>query len=85
MKYFWPKEDIHIADELLSLVPNLRDEFLALGISPRDLIHQCGSGVTACHNLFAMEYAGLKGSQLYAGSWSEWCQYPDNPVALGPE
>jgi thiosulfate/3-mercaptopyruvate sulfurtransferase len=35
--------------------------------------------------LFAMEYAGLKGSQLYAGSWSEWCQYPDNPVALGPE
>ena len=63
----------------------LRDEFLALGISPRDLIHQCGSGVTACHNLFAMEYAGLKGSQLYAGSWSEWCQYPDNPVALGPE
>lgn len=63
----------------------LRDEFLALGISPRELIHQCGSGVTACHNLFAMEYAGLKGSQLYAGSWSEWCQYPDNPVALGPE
>jgi len=35
-------------------------------------VHMCGSGVTACHNLLAMEYAGLLGSKLYAGSWSEW-------------
>jgi thiosulfate/3-mercaptopyruvate sulfurtransferase len=47
-----------------------------------DVIHQCGSGVTACHNLLAMEIAGLKGSSLYAGSWSEWCADPSRPVAL---
>ena len=45
-----------------------------------DVIHQCGSGVTACHNLLAMEIAGLKGSRLYAGSWSEWCADPQRPV-----
>jgi len=47
-----------------------------------EVIHQCGSGVTACHNLLAMEIAGLKGSRLYAGSWSEWCSDPSRPVAL---
>jgi thiosulfate/3-mercaptopyruvate sulfurtransferase len=47
-----------------------------------EVIHQCGSGVTACHNLLAMEIAGLKGSRLYAGSWSEWCTDPSRPVAL---
>jgi thiosulfate/3-mercaptopyruvate sulfurtransferase len=46
-----------------------------------EVIHQCGSGVTACHNLLAMELAGLKGSKLYAGSWSEWCTDPSRPVA----
>jgi thiosulfate/3-mercaptopyruvate sulfurtransferase len=48
---------------------------------PSEVIHQCGSGVTACHNLLAMEIAGLKGSRLYAGSWSEWCADPQRPVA----
>lgn len=47
---------------------------------PSAVIHQCGSGVTACHNLLAMELAGLKGSRLYAGSWSEWCSDPNRPV-----
>jgi thiosulfate/3-mercaptopyruvate sulfurtransferase len=47
-----------------------------------EIIHQCGSGVTACHNLLAMEMAGLKGSRLYAGSWSEWCADPSRPVEL---
>jgi thiosulfate/3-mercaptopyruvate sulfurtransferase len=47
-----------------------------------EVIHQCGSGVTACHNLLAMEVAGLKGSRVYAGSWSEWCADPSRPVAL---
>jgi thiosulfate/3-mercaptopyruvate sulfurtransferase len=47
-----------------------------------DVIHQCGSGVTACHNLLAMEVAGLKGSYLYAGSWSEWCADPSRPIEL---
>ena len=48
---------------------------------PSEVIHQCGSGVTACHNLLAMEVAGLKGSRLYAGSWSEWCADPIRPIA----
>jgi thiosulfate/3-mercaptopyruvate sulfurtransferase len=48
---------------------------------PRTVVHQCGSGVTACHNLLAMEVAGLHGSRLYAGSWSEWCAEPSRPVA----
>jgi thiosulfate/3-mercaptopyruvate sulfurtransferase len=47
-----------------------------------EVIHSCGSGVTACHNLLAMETAGLKGSRLYAGSWSEWSSSPDRPIEL---
>ncbi|MGD9834356.1 MAG: sulfurtransferase [Piscinibacter sp.] len=46
-------------------------------------VHQCGSGVTACHNLLAMEHAGLSGSRLYAGSWSEWSADPTRPIAVG--
>ena len=63
----------------------LRAEFDALlsGCSPAAVVQQCGSGVTACHNLLAMEIAGLAGSQLYAGSWSEWCADPARPVATG--
>ncbi len=51
--------------------------------TPGEVVHQCGSGVTACHNLIAMVIAGLPGSSLYAGSWSEWCAQPDAPVARG--
>ena len=47
------------------------------------LIAMCGSGVTACHNLLAMEYAGLHGSRLYAPSWSGWISDPSRPVAKG--
>lgn len=47
------------------------------------VVHMCGSGVTACHNLLAMERAGLSGSRVYAGSWSEWCSDPARPVAVG--
>ena len=46
-------------------------------------IMQCGSGVTACHNLLALEVAGLPGAALYPGSWSEWCADPVRPVATG--
>lgn len=61
----------------------LRDEYLAL-LAGRDVatvVHQCGSGVTACHNLLAMEHAGLAGARLYPGSWSEWVADPARPVA----
>ncbi|MBV9892079.1 MAG: sulfurtransferase [Rhizobacter sp.] len=63
----------------------LRDEFAALlgARTPRDVIHSCGSGVTACHNLLAMEHAGLAGSTLYPGSWSEWSSNPERPIARG--
>src|SRR5690606_17507325 len=61
----------------------LRSEFLSvLGeIPPEQIVHQCGSGITGSHNLFAMELAGLTGSRLYHGSWSEWCSDPERPVA----
>ena len=49
----------------------------------RQRVMQCGSGVTACHNLLALEIAGLPGAALYAGSWSEWCAEPARPVATG--
>ena len=49
------------------------------------VVQQCGSGVTACHNMLAMEIAGLPGSRLYAGSWSEWCADPARPVVTGGE
>ncbi len=54
-------------------------------VDPATVVHSCGSGVTACHNLFAMELAGLKGSRLYPGSWSEWCADPSRPVSTGPK
>jgi thiosulfate/3-mercaptopyruvate sulfurtransferase len=63
----------------------LKREFLALlgEATPSLVVHYCGSGVTACHNLFAMELAGLGGSRLFPGSWSEWCADRARPVALG--
>jgi thiosulfate/3-mercaptopyruvate sulfurtransferase len=53
------------------------------GAQPSKLIAMCGSGVTACHNLLALEVAGLAGGRLYAGSWSEWIRDPQRPVASG--
>lgn len=65
----------------------LRERFAAVlqGRPPAEIIHMCGSGVTACHNLLAMEAAGLSDSRLYAGSWSEWIRDPARPVATGAE
>jgi thiosulfate/3-mercaptopyruvate sulfurtransferase len=57
---------------------------LMAGRTPDQLVHQCGSGVTACHNLLSMEVAGLMHSRLYPGSWSQWCSDPDRPIATGP-
>ena len=61
----------------------LRAEFDAYATPAGNVVHQCGSGVTACHNLLAMAHAGLEGSLLYPGSWSEWCADPARPVARG--
>ncbi|PTD96035.1 sulfurtransferase [Pseudothauera lacus] len=63
----------------------LRTDFTALlgGRPPAAVVNQCGSGVTACHNLLAMEIAGLPGARLYAGSWSEWCADPARPLVSG--
>jgi len=63
----------------------LRAEFGAIldGVPHDQVVHQCGSGVTACHNILAMEIAGLTGTRLYPGSWSEWCADPSRPVEAG--
>lgn len=50
---------------------------------PEETVLMCGSGVTACHNLIAMEHAGLRGARVYTGSWSEWISDPARPVARG--
>jgi len=61
----------------------LRQAFTELlaGARPDQVVHQCGSGVSACSNLLAMEIAGLTGSRLYPGSWSEWVSDPSRPIA----
>ena len=56
-------------------------EPLAAGRRGAQLVNQCGSGITACHNLLALEIAGLPGARLYPGSWSEWCSDPRRPIA----
>ncbi|PPC90100.1 MAG: sulfurtransferase [Methylobacter sp.] len=67
---FLPAE--RLAEQFNALLHNTR---------PEQTAHMCGSGVTACHNLLAMEYAGLSGSKLYAGSWSEWIRDKNRAVA----
>ena len=71
------------ADGRFRSAAELRADFFALAASDDGVVHSCGSGVTACHNLLAMEHAGLPGSALYPGSWSEWCVDPNRPVARG--
>jgi len=73
------------ADGCFKPAATLREDFarvIGQG-SPTDIVHQCGSGVSACHNILAMELAGLRGSRLYPGSWSEWCSDPSRPMARG--
>jgi thiosulfate/3-mercaptopyruvate sulfurtransferase len=67
-------------------VEDIRKEFqdILQGMEPEKVTLYCGSGVTGCLNLLAMEYAGLEGAALYTGSWSEWVSDPSAPVATGP-
>ncbi|HEX3456831.1 MAG TPA: sulfurtransferase [Candidatus Baltobacteraceae bacterium] len=58
----------------------LRAEFEATGLDPKRVVHQCGSGVSAAAQLFAMHHAGLEGSRVYNGSWSEWIADPTRPI-----
>ncbi len=71
------------ADGRFRPAAELNATFTQMGLARAEegLVHQCGSGVTACHNLLAMEHAGLSGGTLYPGSWSEWCADPARPIA----
>lgn len=73
------------ADQTFKPAAQLRAEFLEIlqGVSSQNVIAYCGSGVTAAHNLLALEIAGLPGAKLYAGSWSEWIRDPSRPVEAG--
>jgi len=72
-------------DGCFKTADKLKQEFAAVldTHAPNSVVHQCGSGVTACHNLLAMEVAGLSGSRLFPGSWSEWVSDRKRPVAKG--
>jgi thiosulfate/3-mercaptopyruvate sulfurtransferase len=78
-------KDNLLPNGLFKPASQLKEEFVRLGAGMPDtpVVHQCGSGVTACHNLLAMEHAGLGAGALYAGSWSEWCADPTRPQAVG--
>lgn len=73
------------ADARFKPVEQLRQEWSAIIADPNKAVMQCGSGVTACHNLLALELAGLSGAALYPGSWSEWCADTTRPIATGAE
>jgi thiosulfate/3-mercaptopyruvate sulfurtransferase len=63
-------------------VPELQARFTAAGIEPDgEVISYCGSGVTACHNLLALEHAGFGRGRLFPGSWSQWSRDPSRPAA----
>jgi len=80
-----PYTDNMTADGRFKPAAELRADFAAVmrDRAPTAVVHTCGSGVTACHNLLAMEHAGLAGTRLYAGSWSEWSADPARPIARG--
>jgi thiosulfate/3-mercaptopyruvate sulfurtransferase len=76
---------VNLVDGYFDAPDSLRARYLAAldGVVPRNSVCMCGSGVTACHDLLAMEVAGLPGGRLYVGSWSAWCSEPGRAVAIG--
>jgi thiosulfate/3-mercaptopyruvate sulfurtransferase len=71
------------ADGCFKSPEQLRQEWMNIISDANQAVMQCGSGVTACHNLLALEVAGLVGAALYPGSWSEWCSDTNRPIATG--
>lgn len=78
-----PFKENFTADGRFKSAAELRTGFAPLG-DGRAIVHQCGSGVSGAVNLLSMEIAGIAGSRLYAGSWSEWIADPSRPIATGP-
>jgi thiosulfate/3-mercaptopyruvate sulfurtransferase len=70
-------------DGTLKSPERLRDEFSHIRVDPKLVVHQCGSGVSAAASFWAMAHAGLEGSRVYGGSWSEWVSDPSRPIAKG--
>jgi thiosulfate/3-mercaptopyruvate sulfurtransferase len=81
-KHRWFKENFLASGELKS-PQELRDEFARAGVDPKRAVHQCGSGISATVNHLAMIHAGLEGSRVYNGSWSEWVADPSRPIETG--
>lgn len=83
----WPNSRNIGSDGRFLPAETLRDHYQGLlkGRPANQVVHSCGSGISACHNMLAMQVAGLEGAALYAGSWSEWCADPARPVARGAE
>ena len=76
---------LNLVDGRFKQASVLREEFESLlaGQQPDTVVASCGSGVTACHHLLAMEHAGLRRARLYTGSWSGWIEDDARPIATG--
>jgi thiosulfate/3-mercaptopyruvate sulfurtransferase len=81
-RHRWFKENFD-AEGRLKSPERLRREFAAVGLDPKKTVHQCGSGVSSAVTHLAMVHAGLEGSRIYNGSWSEWIADPSRPIATG--